>query len=162
MEMTKPGLLAGVFAICAIAAWIATRGTFGSLPLVPLTAVPALAAVAIAEALVGRYIRRRLSGKGSAKPLAPISVARLVALAKASSLTGAALGGLTAGFLVYVLGELSKAVPARDAGVAGGTLAAAIALIAGALYLERCCRAPDPPDDHDRDHEDRDTWQWHS
>jgi hypothetical protein len=125
--------------------------------------VPALAALAIAETAIGRHIRGRLSGRKSGKPLAPIAIARLVALAKASSTGGAALGGLAGGYLVYLLGELDKSIPARDASVAGATVAAALALIAGALYLERCCRAPEPPDYDDNQAPDpRDTWQWHS
>jgi hypothetical protein len=84
-----------------------------------------------------------------------------VALAKVSSAAAAALGGLAGGYLIYVLGSLDKTIPARDARVAGATVAAAIALIAAALYLERCCRAPKPPDSDD-DSQPRDTWQWHS
>lgn len=162
--MTRPGTLAGIFAICAIAAWLATRATFTNLPLLPITAVPALAALAIAEAAIGRHIRRRLSGrKRGGKPLAPIAIARLVALAKASSAGGAALCGLAGGYLVFVLGELNKPIPARDARIAGATVAAAVALIAGALYLERCCRAPNQPGDDDDDSQrQQDTWQWHS
>jgi hypothetical protein len=62
-----------------------------------------------------------------------------------------------------VLGELGKTMPARDARVAGVTLAATLLLMAAALYLEYCCRAPKPPDDSD-DESDRsqDSWQWHS
>jgi Protein of unknown function (DUF3180) len=127
--------------------------------------VPALAALALAEAAIGRNVRSRLTGrKSSAKPPAPIAVARLVALAKASSAAAAALGGLAGGYLIYVLRLLDKPLPARDARVAGATLAAALALMAAALYLERCCRAPKPPDDSDDDDSDRsrDTWQWHA
>jgi hypothetical protein len=161
--MTRPGTLAGIFAICAIVAWLAVRATFTDLPLLPITAVPALAALAIAEALIGRNVRRRLTGRTVAKPLAPIAVARLVALAKASSAAAAALGGLAGGYLIYVLRELDKTVPARDAKVAGATVVAALALIGAALYLERCCRAPKPPRDSDDDSEHpRDTWQWHA
>ena len=161
--MTRPGTLAGIFAICAIVGWLATRATFTSLPLLPITSVPALAGLAIAEALVGRNVHNRLTGRKTAKPLAPIAVARLVALAKASSAAGAALGGLVGGYLIYVLRELDKNMPARDARVAGVTLGATLLLMAAALYLERCCRAPKPPDDSD-DESDRspDSWQWHS
>jgi hypothetical protein len=163
MQLTRPGTLAGVFALCAIVAWLAVRATFQNLPLLPITAVPALAALAIAEAFVGRHVRSRLTGRRSpTKPLAPIAVARLVALAKASSVAASALGGLAGGYLIFVLGSLDKTIPARDARVAGATVAAAIALIAAALYLERCCRAPKPPDDSDDDEQRRDTWQWHS
>jgi hypothetical protein len=165
MQMTRPGTLAGIFVACAIVAWLAVRATFTNLPLLPITAVPALGALAIAEAAVGRHIRKRLTGrKGSAtKPVAPIAVARLVALAKASSVAGAALGGLAGGYLIYVLGSLDKTIPARDARVAGATVAAAIALIAGALYLEHCCRAPRPRDGSDDESgRPQDSWQWHS
>jgi hypothetical protein len=162
--MTRPGTLAGIFAVCAIVAWLVVRTTFTDLPLLPITAVPAMAALALAEAVIGRNVRSRLTGRKIAKPLAPIAVARLVALAKASSAGAAALGGLVAGYLIFVLRELDKTVPARDARVAGATLAAALALVAAALYLERCCRAPKPPDDSDDDDSQRprDTWQWHA
>jgi hypothetical protein len=165
MHMTRPGTLAGIFAICAIIAWLVVRATFTSMPLLPITAVPALAALALGEAVIGRNVRSRLTGRKAAKPVAPIAVARLVALAKASSAAGAALGGLAGGYLIFVLRELDKSIPARDARVAGATLAAALALIAAALYLERCCRAPKPPDDSDDDDDSRrsrDSWQWHA
>jgi hypothetical protein len=163
MQLTRPGTLAGIFAVCAIAAWLAVRATFQNLPLLPVTAIPALAALAVAEAAVGRYVRRRLAGRrDSAKPVSPIGVARLVALAKASSAAGSAFGGLAGGYLIFLLGSLDKSIPARDARVAGATVAAAFALIAAALYLERCCRAPKPPDDSDDASQPRDTWQWHS
>ncbi|HTA00175.1 MAG TPA: DUF3180 family protein [Streptosporangiaceae bacterium] len=164
MHMTRPGTLAGVFAIFAIIAWLAVRATYTDLPLLPITAVPALAALAVAEVVIGRNVHGRLTGRRkAAKPLAPIALARLVALAKASSAAATALGGLAGGYLIYVLRELDKSIPARDARVAGATLVAALALVAAALYLERCCRAPKPPDDSHDDNSgrDRDIWQWH-
>jgi uncharacterized membrane protein YbhN (UPF0104 family) len=163
MQMTRPGTLAGIFVLGAVVGWLAVRATFTSLPLLPVTAIPVLGALAIAETVAGRSIRARLTGRRPGKPMAPMAVARLAALAKASSATGAALGGLDAGYLIYTLGELDKSIPARDAGVAGGTLAAALALVAAALYLERGCRVPRDPDDRDDDdQESRDQWQWHS
>ena len=162
MHMTRPGTLAGIFAICAVAAWLAVRSTFTDLPLLPITAVPVLAALALAETAIARNVRSRLTGRKVAKPLAPIAVARLVALAKASSTGAAAVGGLAGGYLIFVLRELDKTMPARDAKVAGATVAAALALIGAGLYLERSCRAPKPPDDSDDESEQpRDTWKWH-
>jgi hypothetical protein len=161
VQLTRPGTLAGIFAICAVAAWLAVRETFASLPLLPVSTIPVLLALAVGETFAARYVRNRLAGRGSAKPLAPIAVARLVALAKASSAAAAAIGGLSAGFLVYVLGSLDKTIPARDARVAGITVACAAALVAAALYLERCCRAPKPPDDSDDDKSYFDRWSWH-
>jgi len=162
VNLTRPGTLAVIFAGCALVAWLAVRATFESLPLLPVTAIPALAALAVAESAVARNIRGRLTGRRPGKPVAPIAVARLVALAKASSVAAAALGGLAGGYLAYVLGLLDKTVPARDARVAGATLAAALALLAAANYLERSCRDPNPPDDDDASRDPRDDWQWHS
>jgi hypothetical protein len=164
VRTTRPGTVVCIFVIGAIVGWLATRATFVNLPLLPITAVPALAALALAEAAVGRSVQTRLSGRRKeAKPVPPLAVARLVALAKASSAAAAALGGLVAGYLVYVLRELDKSVPARDARVAGVTLAAALTLLAAALYLEHCCRAPKPPDDSDDESaHPKDSWQWHS
>jgi Protein of unknown function (DUF3180) len=161
MQVTRSGTLAGIFALCALAAWLAVRVTFASLPLVPVSTVVVLLALALGEAVVGRHIRGRIAGRWQGKPLAPIAVTRLIALAKASSAAGAVIGGLSAGFVAYVLGSLDKTVPARDARVGGATVAAAIALVAAALYLERCCRAPSPPADDEDDHSGRDTWSWH-
>jgi Protein of unknown function (DUF3180) len=161
VRMTRPGTLAGIFALCALGAWLAVRVTFTSLPLLPVGPIPVLAALALGEAVVGRNVRGRISGRLAGKPLAPIAVARLVALAKASSAAGAVIGGLLAGYLAYVLGQLDKTVPARDARVAGITLAAALALVAAALYLERCCRAPKPPEDDDEERPYSDSWSWH-
>lgn len=161
--MTRPSTLAGIFALCTLASWLAVRKTFVSLPLLPVGLVWVLLGLAVAETLVARHVRRRIARLGSGKPLAPIAVARLVALAKASSAAAAVLAGLAAGFLIYVLGMLDKPVPAHEARVAGVTLAAAAVLAAAALYLEHCCRAPKPPDDKEDESTRRsDHWQWHS
>ena len=160
MQMTRPGTLAGIFALCALGAWLAVRVTFASLPLLPIGPIPVLVALALGEALVGRNVRGRITGRIAAKRIAPIAVARLVALAKASSAAGAAISGLLAGYLAYVLGQLDKTIPARDARVAGIMLACAVALVAAALYLEHCCQAPKPPDEDD-DRPYRDSWSWH-
>ncbi|HBW18574.1 MAG TPA: DUF3180 domain-containing protein, partial [Actinobacteria bacterium] len=56
---------------------------------------------------------------------------------------------LAAGFLIYVAGSLQKVVPRSDALAAAGTVLAAAVLVAAALYLERCCRSPEPPDGED-------------
>jgi hypothetical protein len=163
VQLTRPGTLAGIFALCTLAGWLAVRKTFAGLPLLPVGVIWVLLGLAVAETLVARHIRRRINQPSAGKPLAPIAVARLVALAKASSAASAALGGLAAGLLIYLLGMLDKALPARDARVAGATLVAALALVAAALYLERCCRAPKPPDEREDESQRRsDHWQWHS
>ncbi len=109
--------------------------------------MPALLLLAIAESWSGRNLRARLRGDVGSKPILPIAVARMAALAKASSLAAALVGGLSAGFLIYVSGSLDKTAPRSDALVAASTLVAAILLVMAALYLERGCRVP--ADDQD-------------
>jgi hypothetical protein len=150
MRATRPWTLVAVAAACALVVWLIVRVTFTALPPLPWTAVPALLILAIAESFSGRNLQARIQGRRGGKPLAPIAVARMAALAKASSLGGAVFGGFGAGFLAYTLGSIDKAVPRSDAINAGATLASAAVLVAAALYLEHCCRAPTPPDDEDQ------------
>ncbi len=147
MKPTRPWTLAGIAITCALAAWLIVRASFTSLPPLPWTSVPALLILALAEGVTGRNIRTRLRGGSGVKPIAPIAVARLAVLAKASSTAAAAIGGFAAGFLAYVSASLEKEVPRGDAYASGFTFAAAILLTAAALYLERGCRAPEPPDE---------------
>jgi hypothetical protein len=142
MTPTRPLTLVIVAVVCAIAAWLIMLATFTSMPTLPWTAAPALLLLAVAEAVSGRNIKARIAGRRGGKPLAPIAVARMVALAKASSMGATAFGGLAAGFLIYAASRLSLAVPRSDAINMAATLTSAAALVAAALYLEHCCRAP--------------------
>jgi hypothetical protein len=71
----------------------------------------------------------------------------MAVLAKASAMVAAIFGGLSAGFLIYLGGFLGKPTPRDDAITTGATLIGAAVLAAAAMYLERCCRTPDLPDD---------------
>ena len=141
MKPTKIRTLALVALVCALLSWLLLRLVYASLPPLPWTGVPALLLLAIGEAVSGRNVRARMRGAGGTK-IAPIAVARMAALAKASSLAAALIGGLALGFLVYVLGSLDKPSFRTDAVTAGVTLGSAMALMAAALYLEQGCRVP--------------------
>jgi Protein of unknown function (DUF3180) len=141
--------LVALGAVCALASWLGLRVAYSSLPPLPWTGVPALLLLAIAESWSGRNLRARLRGRVGSKPIVPIAVARMAALAKASSLAGALVGGLTAGFLIYVLGSLDKSTPRSDAFAAGCTVASAVLLVMAALYLERGCLARPLDEDDD-------------
>jgi uncharacterized protein DUF3180 len=163
MQPTKPWSLVVVAVCCAVLAWLAATIGFANFPPLPWTAVPALLLLAFGEVLFARNLRARLRGdseirpasrpasRPGLKPVDPIAVPRVVALAKSSSIAAAAFGGLAAGFGIYTLASLDKPVPRHDALVSAVTAVAAIALVAAALYLERVCRSPDPPDDEDDD-----------
>jgi peptidoglycan/LPS O-acetylase OafA/YrhL len=163
MQPTKAWSLVLVAVCSAAVAWLVALGTFANLPPLPWTVVPGLALLAFGELLLARNLRSRLrvaskdrsgpplTGRPGVKPIDPMSVPRIVALAKASSAAAAVFGGLAAGFCIYTLASLGKPVARHDALVCAFTAAAAIALLAAALYLERCCRSPEPPEDSDDD-----------
>jgi hypothetical protein len=134
MTPTRVRTLVIIAAVCAVVAWLLLRQAYSSLP--PL---------AVAEAWTGRSLRSRLRGRG--KPIPPIAVARMAALAKATSLAAAFVGGFAAGFLLYVTSSLDKAAYRADAYVSAGTFGAAVVLVVAALYLEYGCRVPTSQDE---------------
>ncbi len=146
MKPTRTSTLAIVAVVCALATWLLLHPAYAKLPPLPWTGVPALLVAAVAEAWTGHDLKVRIAGKRGLKPAAPLFVSRMVALAKASALAGAAIAGLAAGFVVYLSGQLTAPVPRQDAVTAAITLAAAVVLVCAALYLEYCCRVPDAPD----------------
>jgi hypothetical protein len=153
MRPTRTSTLAIVAVVCALAAWLLLRTVYEKLPPLPWTGVPALLVAAVAEAWTGRDLQNRIAGRRGLKPAAPLFVSRMVALAKATALAGAAIAGLAAGFVIYLSGSLNASVPRQDAVTGAITLAAAVVLSCAALYLEYCCRVPDIPD---RDRTDQD------
>jgi hypothetical protein len=148
MTPTRIRTLLAAAAACALLMWLLLRLVYAALPPLPWTGVPALGVLAVGEGWSGRNIRARLRGRGDAAPIQPIAVARMAALAKASALASALIGGLAAGFLIYVAGSLGKPSYRTDGLAAAGTLAAAAALVAAALYLEHGCRVPPSDNQH--------------
>lgn len=72
---------------------------------------------------------------------------RLLALAKASALVGALIGGYYLGFAISFLGDLNLALP-RERFIRSGVafVGAGVAVVSG-IFLERACEVPRPPDD---------------
>jgi len=148
MKPTRPSTLATVAVVFALAAWLLLHLIYQRLPPLPWTGAPALLLAAALEAWTGRDLRARITrrrGVNGTKPPDPLFVSRMVALAKASSLVAAAVGGLAAGVDIYLSGSLNASVPRQDELTAAVTLAAAVLLACAALYLEFCCRVPDSP-----------------
>jgi len=144
-------LLANV-AIAAAVAWVATRWSYSSFPPITVIAGASLYPVAALEAVLAFVIRARVGdqriGDGP-KQLHPITAARAVALAKASAQVGSLAAGVWLGFLIWVLPQRSqvRAAAADTPGAIVG-LVAGVVLVAAALWLEYCCRAPhEPPDE---------------
>jgi hypothetical protein len=145
MTPTRVRTLVIIAAVCAVIAWLLLRQAYSVLPPLPWTGVPALLLLAAAEAWTGRSLRARLRGRG--RPVPPIAVARMAALAKATSLAAAFVGGFAAGFLLYVAPSLDKAAYRADAYASAGTFVSAVILVLAALYLENGCRVPTQEDE---------------
>jgi Protein of unknown function (DUF3180) len=144
---TRTLLLVGFLA--AVVTWALLNAVYASLPPLTWTGVPALLIAAGVEAWAGRDLRARIGGKRGTRPAPPLFVARIVALAKASSQTAALLAGICAGFMVYLSGKASAPTPRADLIDASLSFGACLVLLAAALFLEYCCRIPQNPDGAD-------------
>ena len=153
MKPTRISTLVIIALVCAAAGWLLLRAVYAKLPPLPWTGVPALLIAAVAEAWTGRDLKARISGRRQGlKPVAPLFVARMVALAKATSVAAAIIAGFAAGFDFYLAGSLNASTPREDALTAVITFVAAVVLACAALYLENSCRVPEDPDAGQADH----------
>lgn len=107
-----------------------------------------LLVIGVAELYTAYTTAARLAGR--ARPIHPIAVARLAALAKASSPVGAVMAGGYAGFLGYVA-RLDGKHPGADTVTAALGVGLGIVLAVCALVLERVCRVKTPPDSESDD-----------
>jgi len=137
--------------VAAAIAWIATRFAYSTFPTISVAAGASLMPVAAIEAALGFVIKAKIAdekiGDGP-NELHPINVARAAALAKASMQVGSLAAGVWLGFLLWVFpqrGTLTAAAADSPGAVVG--LLAGSALVAAALWLEYCCRAPEEPPD---------------
>ena len=150
MRFTRARDLVTVLAAAAVVGYLLVLLSYQRIPPLPRFAGVAAALLGLGEAVAGYGLRSRIRPRGMSaegapppKPVPALTAARAVLTAKATSLAGAALAGLWAGLLVYVLPSWSVLVAARSDGITGivGLLGALI-MVGGALFLEHCCRAP--------------------
>ena len=148
MTPTRLRTLALLALLGGVAGALLAATAYGSLPDLPRVAPVSLALLAVVELAMARVVRDRVQRRArpGARTLHPLQVARAAALAKASSPTGALLGGVYLGLLLWLLpSELRASGPDRV--VAGLSALAAGALVVAALLLERACRTPDREDE---------------
>jgi peptidoglycan/LPS O-acetylase OafA/YrhL len=134
-------VLAGVIAIVVVNVFLLLE--YDSMGPLPTLAGLVLAVLAIVEAVLAFVLRNRINGKSGTRPLNPITAVRAVALAKASSMLGAIMCGAWASVLIYVVPKRSTIQVAggdTTSGIVG--VVCSVILIAAALWLEYCCRAP--------------------
>ncbi|MET8143531.1 DUF3180 domain-containing protein [Sphaerisporangium sp. NPDC005288] len=150
MKPSRPGVLVLLLVAFAVVTWALLQKVYSDLPTVPWTAIPTVLLLAVGEAYSGWMTRARIERKPDTKPVEPLAVARLAALAKASAYVGAAFAGMFAGVVLHVLQMLDQDTPRRDFFLAGGSLLACVILICAALYLEHCCKVPKQPGEDTR------------
>jgi hypothetical protein len=153
---TRVSTLLAVTAALAVVGYLVAEAAYGSLPELPLGAPLTMFLLAVAELAMAKLVRDRVlhrrdaRGRAPRRPLHPVQVARAAALAKASSVTGAVLGGAYAGLFAWTAQRADVlAAAADDVVVSGLSALAAVLLVVSALLLERACRVPEPPDDED-------------
>ena len=150
MRPTNVSVLVVAALVAAAAGWVLLSFFYNDWPAPPWLPVIVIASIAVIEGFLAQNTSARVQRKPGAPPVEPLSVARYVALAKASSLAGALYGGYSVGLLTFFALEPTQfardAVPAS----AGGVIAA-FALVGEALWLERSCRVPEQPDRNDED-----------
>jgi len=129
-------------------AYVVTSQFYADLPSPPTFAPLSLLLIALAEAYLASTTRARMTGRTGTRPIDPIFVAKLAALAKASSPVGALACGAYTGFLVDVA-RMSSSAASSDTRTAALGMGCSLGLVAGALLLERVCRARPPDDETD-------------
>ncbi|HEX2313648.1 MAG TPA: DUF3180 domain-containing protein [Thermomonospora sp.] len=147
MRPTRPAVLAGLAVGLAVVTWLALQVAYESLPTLPWTMVPTLLLLGLGEAFTAYNLWRRIRRRPGTRPVEPLMVARMAALAKASAHAGAVIAGLFAGFALHLSSSLDKTVPRQDFWVSAGTFVASLVLIGAAIWLEYACRVPKGPDD---------------
>jgi hypothetical protein len=133
-------LLAGLLAL--IVTYLLLRAFYLRLPnALPRTAPLSVLFVGLLELLLALSVRARRAGRPGTRPILPLTVARLAALARASSLVAAVVLGAWVAVLAETVPRGSDPpVAGADTITAGLGVGAAIVLLAGALLLEFACR----------------------
>jgi hypothetical protein len=97
-----------------------------------------IAALAIAEVVIARRVRAAIRHKPTAKPITALSVARAVALGKASAVVGSAVAGAAVALILNVLPDAGRTTAAsHDLRVGWILLLASLSLAAAGVVLER-------------------------
>lgn len=165
LRPTEPATLVVAGLAAAATGWLLISRFYGDLPRITWFPVVVVAGVAVFEAVLAQDTYARVHRKGPAPmlsrlrpgprpprpPVQPLVVARLAVVAKASSLAGALFAGWYGGLLPWLLiesGRLTQA--AAEVAPAIGGLVASLGLLAAALWLERACRVPKPPEDEEK------------
>jgi hypothetical protein len=138
VRRTSGSDLAIPFLVVAALMYVLLRVTYENLPPFRWFVAVPIAVLAIVEFAIARRVRMAVRHNPQAKPMRAISIARAVALGKASALAGAAIAGAAAGLIVKVLPDSwrTRAAP-HDLRVGLVIVAVSALLVVTGLLLER-------------------------
>jgi cation transporter-like permease len=143
MTPTRPTLLVALAVVAGVVLYALTSHFYGDLPPLPLYGPVFLVLLAAAEGYTASTTSARLAGRPRTEPIHPITVARIAALAKATSPVAAVFAGGYAGFLAYVV-QIEGPHAAADLRACVVGLVASLVLVGAALAMERVCRVKPP------------------
>jgi chromate transport protein ChrA len=140
--------LVAAVVLAGVVGWLLFQAAYGDFVKLPTYAAVTAGLMAVFELVLARVIGQKVRGRVRGRQVHPLQVARAAALAKASSMGGALLLGLYAGFFVWLIPDADRAMDkADDAVTAAVSGAVCLLLVVAALLLERACRTPEPPED---------------
>jgi hypothetical protein len=126
------------FVAVAAVVYVLLKLSYNSLPPFQWFAAVPIGALAVAEFVMARRVRLAVRHEPGAKVMTALSVARSVALGKASSLVGAGVAGAALALVLTVLPDSSRTGAAgHDLWVGLVLLVVAAAVTAAGLVLER-------------------------
>jgi hypothetical protein len=150
MRPTRVGWLVALAVVAGVVGYVLTRTYYAQMMSPPAYAPLWLLLLALAEAYTASSTHARLRGRHGTKPMPPLLVPRLAALAKASSVIGAVATGGYVGFVVYVA-HIAGPQAHTDTRTGALGIGCSVALAVAALVLEVVCRVKRPPgDDEER------------
>ena len=149
-------LLAGVAVVVGALSWIALKLWTNAGQLLPQAnwaGLPLLVAFAVGLYLVGRPVKRLVAGKATTS-VDPLYAARVLVLAQAAALSGAAVLGWYVAQILLLLPDSD--IPSQQGRLfeLGVLCLGAILLSAAGLLVQRMCRIDDDTDRRDDEDED--------
>jgi hypothetical protein len=162
VKPTRPSVLLAAFVLAAAVVAVIVNLTYDNLPPLPRGPVVTVVALALGELFIAWTTRNRLRAMREedpdkrraqqVKPIEPMLVARFAALAKASSLAGAVVGGAWVAVLVVLFFHRSVDAVNADRRLSIAGIISSVLLVGAALWLEWICRAPPPPEQREQPH----------
>lgn len=145
MRFTRARDLVAIGIVTGVVGYLLVLQFYGDMPRLPTLAGVTLLALAAVEAGLAVAVRNRVRRRTGV--LHAVSIARAVALAKASSILGAIMLGAWLSLFGYLFPRRDKLAAGDDLPSAVVGLVCSAVLIAAALWLEWCCRVPDDQDE---------------